>query len=179
MKKRLFIAILLPESIQERLQALCSGLPGARWVGPEQMHLTLRFIGEVDGDCFLDICSALEKISATPLSLQLDGLGFFPPRKQPRVLWVGVSPNEDLLRLHHQVNALLNSIGLEPEQRKFAPHITLARLKNTPTSRLSRYLEYFGLFQTHPFTVEGLHLYSSILSSKGACHSIEQWYPFF
>ncbi len=175
---RLFVAIDLPDSVKERLALLCCGLPGARWVAPEQIHLTLRFIGEVDGGLFLDIRDALTEIAGKSFSLGLSGVGFFPPRGKPRVVWVGLQKNESLLKLRNRMESRLVDVGLEPEGRKFSPHITLARLKKTPTIKIVRFLESHSHFCTSSFSVENFHLYSSVLGRKGAVHRIEASYRF-
>lgn len=175
---RLFTAIDLPEQVKERLAEICYGLPGARWVPPEQLHLTLRFIGEVDGATFRDIREGLATIDLPSFPLQLKGLGCFPPRKTPRVLWVGIdSPPAALLTLRNRIEKNLVRLGIEPEHRKFAPHITLARLKETPKNRLTNFLAGNGLFNAEPFTVKNFHLYTSSLSAKGAVHTLEASYP--
>ena len=174
---RLFVAIDLPETVKEQLAMICCGLPGARWVKPEQLHLTLRFIGEVNGDRFLDIRDNLMEVSSESFPLQLQGVGFFPPRKKPRVVWVGLEKNEQLLRLRSRIETVLVRTGLEPEGRKFAPHITLARLRHTPISRVGRFLEHHSLFVSPPFQVTAFRLYSSKLNANGAIHYIEQEYP--
>ena len=174
---RLFVAIDLPPDVAAQLQGLCCGVPGARWVQPEQMHLTLRFIGEVDGGIFQDIKEGLAGIKAAPFSLQVKGLGFFPPRKTPRVLWAGIFPVEEVSTLRNRIENRLVGMGLEPEGRKYSPHITLARLHDTPLARLGRFLAGNNLFATEPFLVSEFHLYSSELTSKGAFHVIEASYP--
>lgn len=174
---RLFVAIDPPLDIRERLAALCCGLPGARWVEPEQLHLTLRFIGDVDGSMLRPVQEALAEVTTEAFSLQLEGIGFFPPRGNPRVVWVGIRKNEELLRLHNRIESVLVREGLEPEERKYAPHITLARLKNTPASRIGAYLAQHGLFRTEEFPVNEFLLYSSVLNSRGARHYIEEGYP--
>ncbi|WP_028583924.1 RNA 2',3'-cyclic phosphodiesterase [Desulfogranum mediterraneum] len=176
MQKRLFVALDLPESIRDGLQRLCHGLPRARWLAPEQLHLTLSFIGEVDGAVFADIREVLAEITAAPFELQLDGLGFFPPRGKPRVLWAGLAASTPLLGLQQRIQGRLLELGLDLETRKYAPHITLARIQQTPVSRLSRYLESHGRFCSPPFSVDRFQLYSSVLSSKGAVHWLEQEY---
>lgn len=173
---RLFVAIDLPELIKDHLFQLCSGLPGARWVVPEQLHLTLRFIGEVDGGLFRDILELLAEVQAESFSLQLSGVGFFPPRGKPRVVWVGLQKNEPLRKLRSRIESRLVAFGLEPEGRKFSPHISLARLKNTSTVKVGRYLENHSLFSSVPFPVENFHLYSSVLGRRGAVHRIEATY---
>ena len=94
---RLFIAVDLPDTIKENLESMSFGIPGAKWVRPEQLHLTVRFIGEVDGALFRDIKNILDEVSAAAFSLQLKGVGYFPPRGAPRVLWVGLEKSEPLL----------------------------------------------------------------------------------
>lgn len=166
----------MSRAVRERLATLCCGLPGARWVKPEQMHLTLRFIGDVDSTAFKDIREALHEVQGMSFSLRLEGIGFFPPRGKPRVVWVGIPTNDKLIQLRNRIESALVRAGIEPEGRKFAPHITLARLKNTPPSRIGAYLSHYGLFATDQFEVEEFFLYSSVLNAKGAKHYIEQEY---
>ncbi len=173
---RLFIAIELPETIKEQLAPLCCGLPGARWLPPEQMHLTLHFLGEVEGGVFLEIQEALAAVHAECFDLQLDGVGFFPPRGKPRVVWAGLKKSELLLQLRNRIESKLVALGLELEKRKFSPHITLARLNNTPPAKVGRFLQHHSLFLSPPFSIECFHLYSSILGRKGAVHRIEATY---
>ncbi len=176
MNKRLFVAIDPPPEIRERLAGICCGLPAARWVPPEQLHLTLCFIGEVSGATFLDIREALVEIKVSPFALRLQGVGFFPLRGQPRVVWAGIVTSEPLATLQRKITTRLFALGLEPENRKFFPHLTLARLHQTPPSRVGRYLQENGLFASSEFVVDRFLLYSSMLGRKGASHTIEQWY---
>ncbi|MEN8198625.1 MAG: RNA 2',3'-cyclic phosphodiesterase [Thermodesulfobacteriota bacterium] len=175
---RLFVAIDLADASRERLKTICHGLPGARWVKDEQLHLTLRFIGEVDEPLFQDIREVLGGVEAQAFSLQLDGIGCFPPRGRPRIVWAGVAANRELLHLQKKIESVLTrEAGLDPEGRKYAPHITLARLKNTPPERVGRYLEEYGLFFCPPFAVDCFSLYSSFLGKNGASHVLEESYP--
>ena len=176
MNKRLFVAIDPPAEIREQLAAISCGLPDARWTPPEQLHLTLCFIGEVSGAAFLDIKEGLDDIKTPPFTLQLQGVGFFPPRGQPRVVWAGIAKNEQLAILQRKITTRLFALGFEPENRKFAPHITLARLNQTPPSRVGKYLETQGLLQSTPFVVENFLLYESILGHRGATHLVAQAY---
>lgn len=174
---RLFVAIDLPQSIKEHLKTLCFGLPGARWVKPEQLHLTLRFIGEVDGGVFHDIKQALFEIDVPQFSMQLDGLGCFPPRGRPRVLWTGIKPCPELIHLQKKIETVLTKqVGLSPEGRKYSPHIAIARTAKTPAPRVGRYIEEYGLYLSEPFTVDEFRLYSSFLGRNGAVHNVEQCY---
>jgi 2'-5' RNA ligase len=174
---RLFVAVNIPESVQEQLRMIACGLPGARWVAPEQLHLTLHFIGEVDGAKMRNIQDALGKISCPALQLCLRGVGLFPLRgKNPHTLWVGVEKSEQLLTLHHQVGAALVGKGCALEQRKYAPHVTLARLKNVPAKRLNEFVALHMPMYIPDVQVDQFSLYRSVLGSKGAKHYVEQEY---
>ena len=177
MNKRLFVAIDPPAETREQLVGLCCGLPDARWVAPEQLHLTLCFIGEVSGAVFLDIREALTEIQAAPFALRLQGVGFFPPRGQPRVVWAGIAPSEPLAVLQRKIATRLLALDVPLENRKFAPHLTLARLQQTPPSRVGRYLQEHALFAAPEWAVREFVLYSSVLGRKGASHIMEQIYP--
>lgn len=173
---RLFVAIDFPAWINEQLRGICFGLPRVRWVTENQMHLTLRFIGEVDGGVFRDVQEALQSIEAEPFSVTLQGLGFFPPRRKPEILWVGVAGNPVLVHLRNKVESTLVRSGLTPEGRKFSAHVRIATIKDTPAGRLAQYLAVNNLFKTDPFTVDRFSLYSSYLASEGAIHSQEAVY---
>lgn len=174
---RLFIAIDLPPAQRDRIRSICSGLPGTRWTPAEQIHLTLRFIGEVDGDLYRQIADTLAEIKTEPLTLKINGLGYFPPRRTPRVLWVGLENNDGLLQLRNRIEAALVRIGLEPEERKFSPHITIARFKKPSLDRIMAFMATNNLFELPPFPVKKFHLYSSKLTATGAIHQLEASYP--
>lgn len=174
---RLFIAVDLPETIKNNLSLMAFGIPGAKWVAPEQLHLTVRFIGEVDGGLFHDIQEILDEIHFASFSLQLKGVGYFPPRGAPRVLWIGLDKSEPLQLLRKKIDTALLRARIEPEGRKYSPHITLARLKNSPVNKIANFLSGNGLFSQEPFQVEDFKLYSSVLSPKGAYHKVERIYP--
>ena len=176
MNKRLFVAIDPPDTVREQLAGICCGLPDARWTPAAQLHLTLCFIGEVDGNRFLDIREALSDCTAAPFALHLTGVGFFPPRGLPRVVWAGVERCEPLQVLQRKIVTRLFQLGIEPDNRKFSPHLTLARLGDTPPAKVGRWLEGNGLFAAGPFTVDRFLLYSSVLGRKGASHTVEQEY---
>ncbi len=174
---RLFVAIALPDDLRSRLGDLCSGLPGARWVAPENLHLTLRFIGEVGGHEADDIDAALSGIRCRRFSLDLAGVGQFGDRRNLRALWVGVERNELLDRLQAKIEQGLQRAGLPPEKRKFKPHITLARFKSHPGARLESYFAEHALFRAASFEVTSFTLYSSFLAQEGAIYSAEADYP--
>ena len=175
---RLFIAIDFPDLVIEQLIELCDwSLENATWVNDDQFHLTLRFIGEVDGIEFDDIREELFQIRQSAFPLTLKGIGFFPPRKQPRVLWVGVDKNEALFQLQKKIETRLDRLHVPAEKRKFHPHVTLARLRYLSAERIGSYLSRNNLFKTGPFSVEEFILYSSILTSQRAIHTQEAFYP--
>lgn len=174
---RLFLAVDPPPSVVDELGTLCAGVPGARWAPPEQFHLTVRFIGEVDNGRSADIREALAQVSEPAFPLTLTGVRHFADGRRPRVLWVGIAPCPALERLHNKIEQALAEAGTERERRKFIPHVTLARLKNAPVDRVGRYLEEHGLFACAPFEVREFHLYSSFLARSGAIHTIEESYP--
>ncbi len=173
---RLFVAIDLPPALKAALIGLGGGVPGANWVDEEGMHLTLRFIGEVDGLLFRDIRQALGDVLVDPFDLVLEGVGTFPPRGTPTVLWAGVEKHETLLSLKHKIDGTLASLGIEPEGRKYSPHITLARLKDAPMSHLGDFLVQHARLKTEPFEVNEFHLFSSTLTSNGPIYEIEETY---
>jgi 2'-5' RNA ligase len=173
---RLFAAIVLPEDVNEELENLSSGLPDARWSPAERRHLTLRFIGEVDGLGYQDVAAALARITEPPFELSLRGVGHFPPRGEPKTLWAGVSESAPLEALHRRVDRVLVEAGLEPERRKYVPHITLARLSGTPSGRVGGYLAANALYRSRPFTVDHLALFSSRLFAHGPEYTLEETY---
>jgi RNA 2',3'-cyclic 3'-phosphodiesterase len=174
---RLFVGLELPEELRLRLTALRGGVPGARWVKPESMHLTVRFIGEVDGGRFDDIALALSRIKAPAFELTLTGISTFGKAHAPHTLWVGVRRNEALGTLHLKVDRALVTTGLEPESRKYSPHVTLARLKEASGLRLGGFVTANSLFSAGPAPIGQFVLFSSFLSKSGAIYKPEVHYP--
>lgn len=159
---RLFVALTLPADVRERLRGLMGGLPGARWVPVENLHLTLRFIGEVDEGAAADLDAELARAPFTPFTLTLEGVGVFGASRRPRSLWVGVAPSAALDILQGRVEAAAQRAGRPAETRKFMPHVTLARLTGGG-DRLGRFLASNGLFRAGPFDVGGFSLMRSRL----------------
>ena len=174
---RLFVAVDLPDDIRDTVRAMCQGVPAARWVPAEQLHLTLRFIGDTDDALFAAIRQALAGVRSGPLPLSVNGVGHFPPGKHPRVLWVGLEPYEQLLALQQEIERVLVAAGVPAEPRKFSPHITIARLKEVPPGKVEAFETTHRTLASASFPVTEFHLYSSTLSSKGATHRREQTYP--
>jgi 2'-5' RNA ligase len=174
---RLFVALVLPETVKDRLALLAGGVPGAKWVDRENMHLTLRFIGEVPEDRIADIHHGLSRIRHEPFDAALSGIGYFKQGRSPTVLWVGLDRNDALLQLHDKIEQALQREGLDPDGRKYSPHITLARLQRAPEARVASYVAEHNLFRAPPFRAESFTLFSSFLSSSGAIYTPEAEYP--
>lgn len=174
---RLFIAIDLPDTIKPFVVNMGGSVPGGRPVPEDQLHLTLKFIGDVDTALLPDIKEALHTVSQECFSLRLKGVGHFPPRGNPRVLWAGIMPTSETITLRNKVEKALADIGIERERRKFSPHLTLCRLKNSPLKRVTRFLSENALLETPEFTISEFHLYSSVLTQKGAIHTIQATIP--
>jgi RNA 2',3'-cyclic 3'-phosphodiesterase len=172
---RLFVALALPDMVAEGLVLLEGGVPGARWSRREQLHLTLRFIGEVDGRDAASIDDALAAIRAPRFQLELKGIGEFGG-KNPRALWTGVRDDTAVLHLQRKIETALQRIGLRPEERKFAPHVTLARLRGTPRDRVITFLVTHALYASPPFDVNSFILYTSQMTPNGSIYTPERSY---
>ena len=144
---RLFTGVEIPSAIGQSLSMLRGGLPGARWVDPENYHLTLRFIGDVDDDVAHEIASVLGRVNRAPFELHVDGLTFFGGKK-PRAVVAAVPPVAALLEVQAEQERLMQRIGLEPEGRKYTPHVTLARLRDASSRQVADYLSSARLFPT-------------------------------
>jgi 2'-5' RNA ligase len=174
---RLFVAADLPEGARDDVCALYEAISGAKWVSDDKLHITLRFIGDADGNAFRSIESALRSVTFVPFALKLKSTGFFPPRGAPKVLWCGVSRSEELMSLQKQVERVLTEkAGIPHEDRKFSPHITIARLNGASDEKLARFLSINALFETEEFTVSSIALYSSVLKRDGAVYTKEAEY---
>ena len=174
---RLFTGIEIPAEITLALSTFRGGLPGARWIDPENYHLTLRFIGDIDDRMADDVYSALgERRQRTPLTVTIDGLDTFGGGK-PRAVFARTSGNGELNELQAEQERLLRQIGLPPETRKFTPHVTLARLRNVSPIDVADYIATRGHFPKLTFTADRFVLYSSRNSVGGGPYIIEAAYP--
>jgi RNA 2',3'-cyclic 3'-phosphodiesterase len=174
---RLFVALDLPWELRSRLAGLSGrGIPGARWVPAENYHLTLRFIGETPAYRADEIDQALAVLKARGFDLTLAGLGTFDKAGRSISLWVGVERNPALDHLRSKVETALQRAGLEPERRRFAPHVTLARLDNVPEARLASFLQAHNLFRAPAVPVEHFTLFSSQLGKEQAVYTAEAEY---
>lgn len=173
---RLFVALSLPDNVANTMFLIQSGVPGAKWQAREQLHLTLRFIGEADGRDANAIDDALSAISAPAFTLSLKGVGEFGG-KNPRALWAGVSDPDAVSHLARKIETAIQRIGLPAEERKFTPHVTLARLRGAPAPKVLDWLADHALYASAPFEVMDFTLYSSQLAHGGSIYVPERVYP--
>ncbi|NVK18523.1 MAG: RNA 2',3'-cyclic phosphodiesterase [Methylocystaceae bacterium] len=174
---RLFIGLELPGTVLDRLEQLCSGLKEARWVEPHNMHLTLFFIGEIDEGQAEDLHHGLDKIRFDPFDLYLAELNCFAHKHQPSSIWAGVKG--DVVALHHLQNKVRGAVeiaGIEAEKRKYKPHVTIARLKKTPSEQALSYMEAHNVLKTEAFTVSRFTLFRSHLTRHGAEYEVLERY---
>lgn len=173
---RLFVGLRPPPAIRARLLGTMGGVPGARWQSDEQLHLTLRFIGEVDRRTAEDAAHALATVHAAPLTLRIEGVGQFDKRGRTNALWAGARPHEGVAALHKKVDQALARAGLEPERRAYLPHITLARMSGGagPTNR---WLADQAGLTSEPFTLGHFMLFESHLGQGGATYEAIERYP--
>lgn len=172
---RLFVAIRLPAPIRARLLDLMGGVPGARWQSDDQLHLTLRFIGEVDAYVADDIAAALFGVTQPSVAISLAGAGHFTRGGRTGALWIGIAPHDPLATLHKKVDAACRRAGLAPEGRAYLPHITVARLGRA-AGPVDSFLGVASVTASEAFTVDSFCLYESILGAGGATHEIVERY---
>jgi 2'-5' RNA ligase len=173
---RLFTGFELPPELAFDLSLMRGGMSGARWVEPENYHVTLRFMGDVDLAMARDISSSLAAIRREPCEITIDGLSAFGGEK-PRALIAHVQAHAALIDLQGEQERLVRRLGLAPETRKFVPHITLARMRGVSASEVAHYLGGRGLFATRKFTAQRFVLYSSRDSVGGGPYVVEAAYP--
>jgi 2'-5' RNA ligase len=173
---RLFVGIPMPELLAQQLVLLGGGIEGARWEGADKLHLTLRFLGDVDGGMRAVLDDALRTVRSEPFALTLRGCGHFPPRGEPRALWIGIEDSPALLDLQRRIEAVVRDAGFEPDARNFAPHVTLARLRRANSKKLAGWLSSHALWDAPPFDVEAFTLFSSILGPGGSKYTPETTY---
>jgi 2'-5' RNA ligase len=175
---RLFVGLDLPWETREQLSDLAfSGIPGARWVPEDNYHLTLRFIGEVPPDVAEEIDASLAALRGRGFTLTLAGVGTFAKGGRDVALWVGVERNPSLEHLQAKIETALQRAGLEPERRRFTPHVTLARLDNAPPAKLVGYVQAHNLFRATPIEVGHFALFSSLLGKEASVYTVEVEYP--
>jgi 2'-5' RNA ligase len=174
---RLFTGLEVPPEIAQSLSMLRGGLPGARWVDPQNYHVTLRFIGDVDDAIAREVASLLGRVRRGAFELWLDGVTSFGGKK-PRAVVATVASSPALMEAQAEQERMMQRIGLAPEGRKYMPHVTLARLRATSSREVAEYLSARGLFRTPPFRVSQFVLFSSRASVGGGPYVVEASYPF-
>lgn len=174
---RLFVGLDLPRELRQRVAMLSgAGIPGARWVSPENYHVTLRFIGEAPRYLAEEIDHALAALRARGFALTLAGVGTFAKGGRSQSLWVGVERNPQLDLLRSKIETALQRCGLEPERRRFQPHLTLARLDNAAEAKLVGFVQAHNLFRAEPVMMRHFTLFSSLLGKDQSVYTAEVEY---
>lgn len=174
---RLFTGIEVPPEVGQELSFFRGGLPGARWIDPENYHITLRFIGDIDGGTARDVFSMLgDARRRGAITVTIDGLATFGGDR-PRAVFARAAPNPDMADLQAEQERLIRRVGLPPEKRKFTPHVTLARLRTASPIDVAGYIAMRGHFPKITFTARRFVLYSSRDSVGGGPYVVEAAYP--
>lgn len=178
---RLFAGIEFPENIKEQLYSLRGGVPGAVWTERENLHITLRFIGNIDEDDAGYLHDGLAQIQAPAFSLAMTQVGFFATGSQMRHLWAGVSYYQPLDFLHDKIESVVNRHGLGADKHKFHAHATLAKLYGTTAEDVQKFIEYNNLFRSDEFYIDHFTLFSSHprTDGDGSYYRVEAQYPLF
>ncbi len=176
--ERLFVALPLPDWLRTELEGLSEPLRGVAWTRPAQLHLTLRFLGDTPTDRTLRIEESLASIRVGSFILPIEGVGGFPPKGPPRVIWVGVgSGHPHLFQLRQRLDDALLAAGVDLDVRHFQPHLTLARCAEGSAGAVSTWLRKHSGFGSAPFRVTSFDLCSSRLAAQGAEHALRRRYP--
>jgi 2'-5' RNA ligase len=170
------VAVDLPAAVRPRLSSIAGGI-GGRATPEDQIHVTIRFLGSIAERVFEQVRSELECVSVPEFECRVEGVGCFPPRGAPRVLWAGLRPAEPFLLLEGEISSALARIGIAREERPFSPHATLARLRDARPGDARDFLEQNAAHSSETFPVSEFVLYSSELTPQGARHTVEKRYP--
>jgi 2'-5' RNA ligase len=173
---RLFTGLEVPKEIGQSLSMLRGGLPGARWIDPENYHITLRFIGDIDDRLAHDIAQLLDGVKRRPFDVRFEELAAFGGRK-PRAVIAAVDPVSPLVELQAELERLMQRVGLEPEGRKYTPHVTLARLRDASSRDVADYLSTRGPLFGSSFRASRFVLFSARASVGGGPYVVEADYP--
>lgn len=172
---RLFVALRPPRAMRERLLGLMGGVAHARWQRDDQLHLTLRFLGEVDRHRAEDVVAALGRVHHPSFALALDGIGQFEKKGRADALWVGVTPHQEVTALHRKVDQALARVGVEREGRAYLPHLTIARLGRSAGPVGGLVIQAGGV-TSEPFAMTEFCLYESERGHDGASYTIVERY---
>ncbi len=175
---RLFTALEIPGSVGLSLSLLRGGLPGARWIDPENYHLTLRFFGDIEGHVADEIANALDRVDRPQFEMTLSGVGSFGSRK-PRAIWAGIKPSAELSALQSEIERICQRLRLPPDPRKFVPHVTVARLRNSDPADVAAYLSSRGNFRSETFKVKRFVMMSAKKSVGGGPYVVEEDWPLY
>lgn len=173
---RLFLGLEPPNDLRETLAGLAIGLPGARWVEADNIHLTIRFLGEVDPAAAEDLDAEMAALRCPPAPVRLQGIGTFGQGRKIHALWVAAERDPALVHLRDKVESAVVRAGFAPERRKFIPHITLARLKGPDPTRLEGFIGAYNDRAFPPFEVDAVTLYRSHLTRDGARYEVLERY---
>lgn len=171
---RIFIAVPLPDVVKSALKNLQVSTDYIRWQPPRQLHITLKFLGDISSDDLQMLEQKLTDISQQPFNLQLTQWGTFPEKGKPKVIWVGVEPRENITALHKKVEKSCAALGFDEDNRSYLPHVTLGRSKNVSRGKVSEIMlnpEPVG------FSVQQFGIFKSELSPEGAKHTLIKKYP--
>ena len=174
---RIFVALPIAPETRVKLTALQSGIPGARWIDADNFHVTLRFLGNADTAQIGDLDAALNRIAGARFAMDLSGVGHFGTDRRPQTLWAGIERSDPLRQLRDRVDRAAVAADFEPDSRKFAPHVALARLKSAPADRVARWLSEHALFRAGPLDVDRFILFRSHMGRAGATYEPLADYP--
>jgi 2'-5' RNA ligase len=174
---RLFAAIAVPAAQAQWLQRLKDGTLAERWSPPQNLHVTLRFAGDIGERQADDLDAELESIPGAPFDLTLRGVGAFESRGVPNAVWAGVEPSEALTTLQRRCESAARRAGLAPDPRAWRPHVTLAYLTGAEPWRVAAWIQQNNLARLEPFEIAQFGLYSSWRSKEGAVYRLERAYP--
>src|SRR4051812_17178428 len=170
--ERLFIALTLPDAVRQTLAVITTPLPGVHWTATDQLHVTLRFLGEVPVETIAPMIQRLASVQVAPFILPIEGVGAFPPVRPARIVWVGVgSGHPRLFQLRQRLDDALLASGLQLDVRTFHPHVTLGRCTEDASAAAAHWLHTHREFAAPPFRVEAFDLYASELRPGGAVHT--------
>lgn len=161
---RLFTAIDIPDDIKGDITSLYTDIPGAKWVKEDNLHITLNFLGDVRDNQLSRLTNALSLVQFNPFKVRLSGAGFF----KKGTLWIGIKKSEELSKLHNELKEIITLCGIEQDNRKYKPHLTVARLKY---GSAEPFMIRAGAFKSREFLVDDFSLYSSVLEKTGAIHT--------
>lgn len=175
--ERLFVALTLPPAVRDSFLPLVESLPGVAWTKPEQLHVTLRFLGDVPLATSEALIERLSTIHVASFILPIETVGTFPPNRPPRVMWVGTGTHPRLFQLRQRLDDALLATGLTVDLRTFHPHVTVARCTDQSAPAVAHWVHVHREFTAPPFRVDGFDLYASDLRPSGAVHTLKHRFP--